>query len=139
SLIVIEHQTDVLKSADWLIEMGPEAGAQGGQIVATGTPESVSRTKTQTAPFLKEALQKSSQSKIQNLKSEIPLRAAESPSPYKSKITNLKSKIPTSFLEVSGAREHNLKNISVSIPHQQITVVTGVSGSGKSTLAFDIV
>ncbi|HEY1849362.1 MAG TPA: excinuclease ABC subunit UvrA, partial [Opitutaceae bacterium] len=122
SLVVIEHNLDVLRSCDWIIEVGPEAGANGGRIVAAGTPEEIARASTATSPFLAAAL---GEGHIQQ-----ELVAAEAP-------TGLPA--PASFIEVVGARENNLKNISVRLPHRQLTVVTGVSGSGKSTLAFDII
>ncbi|MBI2511027.1 MAG: excinuclease ABC subunit UvrA [Opitutae bacterium] len=128
SVIVIEHNLDVLKSADWILEVGPEAGAGGGRIVAEGPPEQIAAAATETSPFLRAAL----------AESEPLAAAAEDAAPYesgnrRSRIENRKS------LELLGARENNLKNISLSIPHRELTVVTGVSGSGKSTLAFDII
>ncbi len=129
SLIVIEHNLDVLKSADWLIEVGPDAGSGGGRIVAEGTPEQVARTQTATAPYLFEALLPVHDTSADLLAAESKLRSqvlAFSPPPQ-------------SCLRLEGARENNLKNISLSIPHRQLNVVTGVSGSGKSTLAFDII
>ena len=135
SVIVIEHNLDVLKSVDWLLEVGPDAGADGGRIVAEGTPEQVAAADTATSPFLRAAL------------AETPralLAAAESPASYASAnpISHLPSSLSAagdSSLQIVGARENNLKNLSLSIPHRQLSVVTGVSGSGKSTLAFDIV
>ncbi len=125
SVVVIEHNLDVLKSADWILEVGPEAGARGGLIVAEGTPEEIARADTATSPFLREAL----------IEGKIPLPAVAEPAePYQSSLT-----LGASELSVIGARENNLRNISVSIPHRQLSVVTGVSGSGKSTLAFDII
>ncbi len=140
SLIVIEHNLDVLKSADWLIELGPEAGADGGRLVFQGPPSKCAATaNTETGKYLK--------SEFGRVKSETstPLLAAESQSPYNP--TSLQPKplqpnplhVESSTLDVVGAREHNLKNVNVSIPHYELSVVTGVSGSGKSTLAFDIV
>ncbi len=131
SVIVIEHNLDVLKSADWILEVGPEAGAAGGRIVAEGTPERIAATETATSPFLREALGGPA-----TLRTE--LAAAEDPAPYGSQVSGFRSQV-SSALQVLGARENNLKNISVSIPHRQLSVVTGVSGSGKSTLAFDII
>jgi excinuclease ABC subunit A len=128
SLIVIEHNLDVLKSADWILEVGPEAGARGGRIVAEGTPEDLARADTATSPFLRAALATSNP--IGYTPSES--LAAEEPAPYA-------SRLPPRALQVTGARENNLKNLSLGIPHRLLSVVTGVSGSGKSTLAFDIV
>jgi excinuclease ABC subunit A len=134
SVIVIEHNLDVLKSADWILEVGPEAGTDGGRIIAEGPPETIAQSASATAPFLRSALE-----------GERELMAAEDAGPYGATASKLQtpdpgSHTPTSgFLTVIGARENNLKNINVSIPHRQLSVVTGVSGSGKSTLAFDII
>ncbi|MDP2137277.1 MAG: excinuclease ABC subunit UvrA, partial [Candidatus Didemnitutus sp.] len=127
SVVVIEHNLDVLKSADWILEVGPEAGAGGGSIVAEGTPEAIARANTATSAFLRDAL----------AASEGKLAAAEDPAPYRA-LATVRGTEPRS-LQIIGARENNLKNISLSIPHRELTVVTGVSGSGKSTLAFDII
>ncbi len=124
SVIVIEHNLDVLKSADWILEIGPDAGAHGGQIVAEGTPEEVAAAATATSPFLRAALADDDRYAV----------AAEDPSAYQAPLS-----LGVSDLTIIGARENNLKNLSLTIPHRLLTVVTGVSGSGKSTLAFDIV
>jgi excinuclease ABC subunit A len=125
SLIVIEHNLDVLKCADWIIEIGPEAGAAGGKIVAEGTPEAVARALTATSGFLAAAMDEDNRAELQVAE---PAHARELP-----------LLVTRNSIEVVGARENNLKNLSVSIPLRQLTVVTGVSGSGKSTLAFDII
>ncbi len=114
SLIVVEHHLDVLKSCDWLLEMGPEAGPAGGRLVAEGTPAEVAQAGTVTGRFL--------------VKGDDAFAAA-STAPGKPR--------PTS-ISLRGAREHNLKDVSLEIPHGSLTVMTGVSGSGKSSLAFDI-
>ena len=129
SIIVIEHNLDVLKSADWILEIGPEAGAQGGQIVLAGTPEDLAHATTATSPFLRAAL-----SNRELNQADAARRVAEPAAHYE---TTPRRAAPE--LTVMGARENNLKNISLTIPHRQLTVVTGVSGSGKSTLAFDII
>ncbi|GAB1488730.1 excinuclease ABC subunit UvrA [Opitutaceae bacterium] len=121
SVIVIEHNVDVLVAADWIIEVGPEAGAAGGKIVAEGTPEQAAKADTATAPFLKEALNRTAFDPNAAVAAE-DQAAHASPG-----------------LVVLGARENNLKNLSITLPHHELAVVTGVSGSGKSTLAFDIV
>lgn len=126
SVVVIEHNLDVLKSADWIIEIGPEAGSGGGKIVAEGSPETIAQTKTETSHFLREVLEG-----IESSKSAL---AAEDATPYLTALPARKHE-----LTITGARENNLKDVTLSIPHHELTVVTGVSGSGKSTLAFDIV
>ncbi|PHX72356.1 MAG: excinuclease ABC subunit A [Opitutia bacterium] len=164
SVVVIEHNLDVLKSADWLLEIGPDAGANGGRIVAEGIPEHIARTPTPTAPFLREALANNhllndkqinhnwsvgNSCHLLDDNSAAFSAAAEDPALYLTSsgapLSALNSALSTpgsthaSSLRIEGARENNLKNISLSIAHRQLTVVTGVSGSGKSTLAFDIV
>ncbi len=129
SVVVIEHNLDVLKSADWILEVGPEAGELGGRIVAEGPPEDLARAATATSPFLRAALG------LGILLVDKPaLAAAEAAAPYQASLA-----LGPGELSVIGARENNLKNISVAIPHRRLSVVTGVSGSGKSTLAFDII
>ena len=126
SVLVIEHQMDVLKSVDWLIEMGPDSGDKGGEVVAQGTPEEVAKSKSLSAKWLKEAIDG-----ITDVTA-----VAEDPASYG---RSLAKHATGEYVRVLGAREHNLQNLSIEIPHQQTTVVTGVSGSGKSTLAFDII
>jgi excinuclease ABC subunit A len=123
SLVVIEHNMDVLKAADWILEVGPGAGSAGGRIVAQGTPEAVARAGVETSPFLAAALAEPLPE---------PLMAAEPAD------TGAPARGPATAIEVVGARENNLKDLSASFALRQLTVVTGVSGSGKSTLAFDI-
>jgi excinuclease ABC subunit A len=133
SVVVIEHNLDVLKSADWILEIGPEAGANGGRVVAEGTPKTIASAKTATSPFLRSALRESNPIGYfpsANDHSLDGLMVAEAPRDQPS---------PPLALSIIGARENNLKNLSLTIPHHELTVVTGVSGSGKSTLAFDIV
>jgi excinuclease ABC subunit A len=146
SVIVIEHNLDVLKAADWILEVGPEAGAAGGRIVAEGPPEAIASADTATSPFLRAALGFCRLSGDKTLGaasapggSEFTvqssgLMAAETPATY-----STEPRAPNPELTVLGARENNLKNLCVKIPHHRLSVITGVSGSGKSTLAFDIV
>jgi excinuclease ABC subunit A len=128
SLIVIEHNLDVIRAADWVIDLGPEGGDAGGEIVCAGTPAEVAAHPTShTGKALREyetAL--------------VPARMAEEPR-ADAPATHHSSLITHHCIEVRGAREHNLKNLDVAIPRDRFTVITGVSGSGKSTLAFDLV
>ena len=119
SLLVIEHNLDVIKSADWILDLGPEAGQHGGKLVAQGSPETVAKTNTPTAHFLKKAMS-----------------LAGSPSSYQP--STLNHQPSSNSITLRGARHHNLKNISLDIPRDQLVVISGLSGSGKSTLAFDI-
>jgi len=130
SVVVIEHNLDVLKSADWIVEVGPEAGAGGGRIVAQGAPEAIVKVDTATTPFLRAALSET----YERRGYEQELKVAESAA------AEVETEVePVSVLSVVGARENNLQNLTVEIPLKKLSVVTGVSGSGKSTLAFDIV
>ena len=126
SLLIIEHNLDVIRAADWLIDIGPEGGAAGGQLIASGPPAwFTSNGAGQTADALRQYENERKRSKA----GKLPVAQPESGQAVKREAA----------IQIHHAREHNLKNVDVSIPWNQFTVVTGVSGSGKSTLAFDIV
>lgn len=114
TVLVVEHDEDTIRAADWLVDVGPGAGVNGGMIVASGTPEEVSKNpKSLTGQFL------SGKDKIQTPKKRRKIQKNEK-------------------LVIKNARENNLKNIDVEIPLGVMTVVSGVSGSGKSTLVNEI-
>ncbi|HSG05649.1 MAG TPA: excinuclease ABC subunit A, partial [Nitrospiria bacterium] len=122
SVIVIEHNLDVIRAADWIIDLGPEGGEGGGRIVCEGRPEKVSRSmKSRTGKALREY-------KPGGALLKVPPPAGK---------TSRKGG-NQDLIRILKAREHNLKNVDIEIPRNRFTVITGVSGSGKSTAAFDI-
>jgi len=141
SIIVIEHNLEVIKSADYVIDLGPEAGIDGGLVVAAGTPEEVAAVEqSHTGKYLRELLGKGRAGYDRSLRAlnggsyageEFSSRVAEEPPGRKLALAN-------HSIQIHGAREHNLKNISLAIPRDKMVIITGLSGSGKSTLAFDI-
>ena len=135
SLVVIEHNLDVIRAADWLIDLGPEGGEAGGFIVAEGTPEEVRQHPTShTAKSLREyALAMGEVHKA----GEGSVADYLAPAPLKTRLPRAASTAPE-VIRIVNAKEHNLKNLSVDIPRGRFNVISGVSGSGKSTLAFDI-
>jgi excinuclease ABC subunit A len=112
TVLIIEHDMDIVKHADYILDMGPGGGSKGGEIVVTGTPSDVM------------ACAKSSTGKYLGKKPTINVN----PPMHQS-----------GAVIIRGAREHNLQNIDIRIPIKQLVVLTGVSGSGKSTFLFDIV
>jgi excinuclease ABC subunit A len=111
TVIVVEHDEDIMKAADRIIDIGPEAGSHGGQLVAEGSFAELLEADSLTANYLSGKL-------------EIPV-------PKKRRKSN-------NYIEIKGARENNLQNIDVAFPLESLTVITGVSGSGKSTLVKKI-
>jgi len=113
TLIVVEHDEDTMRQADWLVDVGPRAGIHGGTIMASGTPEDVMKVKDSiTAAYLRG-----------DLKIEVP---------------KTRRKGNGNFIKIRGAKAHNLKNVNVDIPLGTLTIVTGVSGSGKSSLVNEV-
>ncbi len=122
TVLVVEHNPEVIKGADWVIDLGPEGGDEGGWIVVEGTPEEVAQhPSSHTGRFLRDYLEGGPPGVE-------PSGVREAPRGYGE----------DGAIIVRGAREHNLKDLTLSIPRDKMVVITGVSGSGKSTLAFDI-
>lgn len=112
TVVVVEHDEDIMRESDHIIDIGPGAGVHGGEILFSGGYEELIRSKTETAEYL---------SNRKMIIRKHPVTTA-----------------PKKFLEIYGAKENNLKDINVRIPLECMTVVTGVSGSGKSSLIIDI-
>ena len=111
TVIVVEHDEDIMKASDYIIDIGPEAGTYGGHIVAEGTFDEILKSDSLTAKYLNE-----------ELKIEVPKTRRDS----------------KNYIKITGARENNLQNIDATFPLNSLAVITGVSGSGKSTLVKKI-
>ncbi|NYT76374.1 excinuclease ABC subunit UvrA [Alcaligenaceae bacterium] len=140
SLLIIEHNLDVIRAADWLIDLGPEGGDAGGEVVGVGTPEDLAAN---AASHTGQALADYTSAIVYEDRSQAARLLAEPERQYGAEAgtplqTALRRRRDNHSIDILNAREHNLKGINVSIPRDTFTVVTGVSGSGKSTLAFDI-
>lgn len=111
TVVVVEHDEDIMKAADYIIDIGPEAGTYGGKVVAEGTFDAILKSDSLTAKYLNEELEITVPNNRRNSKN---------------------------YIQIVGARENNLQNITASFPLNSLTVITGVSGSGKSTLVKKI-
>ncbi|MBU4506669.1 MAG: excinuclease ABC subunit A, partial [Gammaproteobacteria bacterium] len=135
SLVVIEHNLDVIRAADWLIDLGPEGGAGGGLVVAEGPPEDVRQHPTShTAKALRDYAE--SMGEVHAVHEGRLVDYLKQP--QRQRASAARAEGHSNAIRIVNAKEHNLKNLSVDIPRGQFNVISGVSGSGKSTLAFDI-
>jgi len=119
SLVVIEHNLDVIAAADWVLDLGPEGGEAGGELVLAGTPRDLTRcAASHTGRALRHYQRHLGRPTIPTVSTPPAVGAPQ--------------------IHIHKAREHNLREVDVAVPRERFTVVTGISGSGKSTLAFDI-
>ncbi|MCA9080764.1 MAG: excinuclease ABC subunit A, partial [Planctomycetaceae bacterium] len=127
TVVVVEHSLDVIKTADWVIDLGPEGGAGGGEILVAGTPEEVAACDASyTGQALREVLELKSKKK-----------ATRKSKPTKSTARSAAEKANTNQIQIRGAAQHNLQSIDLTVPRDQMSVFCGPSGSGKTSLAMD--
>jgi excinuclease ABC subunit A len=152
TVVVVEHNLDLLAACDWIVDLGPEGGEAGGRVVAAGTPEAVAAcVESHTGRFLRERLEgwRAEGGSVETGEPGL-LEAAEARRPWSVVPNRDGSHDPVRHGEpsgdsasghaivVKGAREHNLHIGEVELPRERMVVITGLSGSGKSTLAFDV-
>jgi len=136
SLLVIEHNLDVVRAADWLVDLGPEGGEAGGELVCHGTPDEVKQHPTSHTGAALRDYEKSLGHGGLAVEEGLPLQSLLTEARRARREREAGG--AANAIQIVNAREHNLKGLSVDIPRGKFSVVTGVSGSGKSTLAFDI-
>ena len=130
TVLVIEHNMDVVKTADWIIDIGPEGGSGGGKVIAKGTPKHISKQETPTGQAVHSALFPERKKQIDEAMQKAEALGKRREERQAATIHNI---------TVEGAEQNNLKHISLSIPREKLTICTGPSGSGKSSLAFDTI
>ena len=147
SLLVIEHNLDVVRASDWIVDLGPDGGDAGGELVAEGTPADLrAHPSSHTGRALREYESQLGPTATEPAPSySLPQRGRAGEGVPLQSLVRRRGTLPPAPLPLGGgaiqivnAREHNLKGLSVDIPRGKFSVITGVSGSGKSTLAFDI-
>lgn len=131
TVLVIEHNMDVVKTADWIIDLGPEGGEGGGRLVAEGPPERIAKKKSPTGEAVREALEMNRAAKATT--ALLAKKKGEATSSTKETVSPIRN------ITVTGAEQNNLKHLSVTIPREKITICTGPSGSGKSSFAFETI
>ncbi len=152
TVLVVEHNTEVIKTADWIIDLGPEGGEAGGYVVAAGTPEDLCKAATSGRAETGSATTGCGFTGFASHTGEV-LRRVLSDHHHVSSLGTLGTKVPSPrstldsrpstldsrFIRVRGARQHNLKGIDVDVPRDRLTVCCGPSGSGKTSLAIDTI
>ena len=142
TVLVVEHNLDVVKRADWVIDLGPEGGAGGGRIVAEGTPERVAKVKAShtgkaLAPILRGAGGAAAEGEQARRKAPRRRPKPVDPDALMAQVERTSRDPGPPAIMVRGAAQHNLKQVDADIPRGQLTVCCGPSGSGKTSLAFD--
>ncbi len=142
TVLIVEHNLDIIAASDWVIDLGPEGGDEGGMVVAAGTPADLMKAQkgyTAQALVSYRAALADPKSRMKGwFTGAIPAIESQTKTPGKS-LQSVWRRAKKGDLGIFGAREHNLKDVDVVFPKRELTAVTGVSGSGKSTLAFGIV
>ncbi len=133
TVLVVEHNLDVIKTADWIIDVGPDGGKAGGQIVAAGTPEQIVTGETASAVGKKKQFSHTATALAPYLGATPTNGKANKKSLQRQQVKQ------ASHIVVEGAQQHNLRDVSAKIPRDQLTVCCGPSGSGKSSLAMDTI
>lgn len=156
TVVVVEHNLEVVKTADYVIDLGPEGGEEGGYVVALGRPEDVAELdESYTGQALKRVLddQRNDEHITHTYQSALSVPASISEEKMSATSGSALRETETAYqtgrdneginnrrhISVHGAREHNLKDVDVDIPHRKLTTLTGVSGSGKTSLALDTI
>jgi excinuclease ABC subunit A len=139
SVMVIEHNLDVVKTADWVIDLGPEGGSDGGRIVAQGTPEQIVKSKrSYTGAALRDVLN----GRTSERNADPTARIIAATASYRAATVRERDSRPQkhkNVIRIVGAKQHNLKDITVDVPRGKMNVCCGPSGSGKSSFAVDTV
>ncbi len=127
SVLVIEHNLDVIQAADWIVDLGPEGGAAGGELIFAGTPEEI----------IKDARSHTGASLAKHLK--VARVSTQRKPPSRAKRASTSEIVKNPILKIQGAMQHNLRGVSLEVPHNTLNVFCGPSGSGKSSLAMDTI
>jgi len=136
SVIVVEHDLDLARAADWIVDLGPEAGEEGGRVVGEGPPQGIARLDTPTGRALAAALGR--RAGPGSLRPKAAPGAKQATVRVAHAARRARSAHEDRVIRIVGAREHNLRQLTVEVPRDALVAITGVSGSGKSTLAFDV-
>jgi len=140
TVVVVEHNLDLIQAADWIIDLGPEGGAGGGRLVCAGTPEKVAKSvKSQTGVALKHYFETHAREGSASGKGSTSEKKGKKSSKTKLQESPIHRSPALEDIVVTGAKQHNLKNIDLTVPRNAMTVFCGHSGSGKTSMAMDTI